>query len=180
MPRHARTLRPVGRFIAAVAVALAFAACSGGGAAGPPTAGPTPTRAAVSQADTTYARAVCGAFSKDLGAINSAAQQDPKLFSDQAKLLRIAAPILETFGKDLDRAKPPKDMENFHDAVVERVQTIAKKAKSGGVASTSELSNISKGAPLPPQTVRDRLVEASANLPECAQSGGMDALFGAN
>jgi hypothetical protein len=180
MAWQARTLAFVGRLIVAFAFALAFAACSGGGTAGPPTPGPTPTRAAVSQSDTAYARTVCGAFSQYLGAINSAAQQDPKLFSDQAKLLRVAAPILETFGKDLNRAKPPKDMENFHHAVVERVQTIAKKAKSGGVASTSELSNISKGAPLPPVTVRERLVEASANLPECAQSGGMDALFGAS
>jgi hypothetical protein len=166
------------RYLAMFLLGLAFAACSGGGAAGPPTAGPTPTRAAVSGSDTDYARAVCGAFGTYLGSISSAARNDPQLFSDQAKLLRVAAPILDTFGKDLDRANPPKDMANFHDAVVEKVKTMAGKAKSGGLASTSELSNITKGAPLPPRTVRDRMSEAAGRVPECENSGGMDALFG--
>ena len=166
------------RLIAVFAVALVLVACSGGGAAAPPTAGPTPTRAAVSNSDTAYVRAVCGAFGRYLGALNAATRADPQLFSDQAKLLRTAAPILETFGKDLDKAKPPKDMANFHDAVVERAKTIAARAKSGGLASTAELGNISKGAPLPPATVRQRMSEAANALPECANSGGMDALFG--
>lgn len=157
---------------------LAFAACGGDGLAPPPTAGPTPTRAPVSQQDRSYALGVCQAFTKYLNAFNSEQQKDPALFADQAKLLRIAGPILETFSRDLARAKPPKDMENFHDYLVERLKTMAKRAKDGSVVSTEELAGFAKDAPLPPATVRDRLSEAAAAQPQCASSGGMDALFG--
>lgn len=166
------------RLLFATFLASFLAACSGGGAAKPPTPGPTPTRGAVSESDRAYASAVCSAFGKYLNAFSAETQRDPKLFSDQAKLLKVAGPILETFGKDLDRAKPPKDLANYHDALVERVKTIAAKAKGGIFVTTEELGDISRGAPLPPVTVRDRLAEAAANLPECAKSGGTDALFG--
>ena len=76
------------------------------------------------------------------------------------------------------KAKAPKDMANFHDALVERLKTMASKAKGGIFITTDELSGISKGAPLPPVTVRERLAEAAAATPECATTGGMDPLFG--
>lgn len=170
------------RLLIPVLVCVVIAGCFGGGGGGevtPPTAGPTPTRAPAGDADRAYARAVCSAFGTYLGAMGRESQRDPQLFSDQAKLLRVAAPILETFGKDLNKAKPPKDVSNFHTALVQRVETIAKKAKAAQVVSTQELSNISKGAPLPPVTVRGRLAEAARGIPECEQSGGMDAFFNA-
>jgi hypothetical protein len=144
-----------------------------------PTPGATPTRAAVSEQDVAYARTFCRAFGKYLTAMNTETARDPNLFSDQKKLLRLAAPILDTFGKELDKAKPPKDMTNFHNALVERVKLVAKKAKSGQVVTPQELANVSKGSPLPPETVRARIAEAAGQLPECLNSGGADALFGA-
>lgn len=161
-----------------VGVVAVSAACGGDGAAGMPTPGPTPTRGPVDETDTAYAGAVCAAFTTYITTFGKAQQADPQLFADQAKLLRTSAPILNTLAKDLDKAKPPKDMANFHDAVVERAKTFATKAKGGMVVSAEELGNIAKGAPLPPVTVRDRMYEAAAARPECAQSGGMDPLFG--
>ena len=162
-----------------VALAMAvFVACSDGGLAPPPTRGPTPTRAPVSDQDRSYALAVCNAFGAYLTSFNAETQKDPQLFSDQAKLLRVAAPILDRFAKDMDRAKAPNDMKNFHDHVVERVKTMAKEAKDGAVVSTAELANFTKDAPLPPATVRERLAEAAGTQPRCGQTGGMDALFG--
>lgn len=155
-----------------------LAACGGDGLAPPPTAGPTPTRAPVSDQDRGYALAVCNAFGSYLSAFNEETRQDPQLFSDQAKLLRVAAPILDRFAKDMDRANAPKDMENFHDHVVERVKAMAKKAKDGSVVSTAELADFTKDAPLPPATVRERMAEAAATQQRCSQTGGMDALFG--
>jgi hypothetical protein len=157
---------------------IVLAACGGDGMAPPPTAGPTPTRAPVSAQDTSYAVVVCNAFGKYLSAFSAEQQKDPMLFSDQAKLLRVAAPILETLGKDMDRAKPPKDMANFHDAIVARVKAMAAKARSNAVVSTAELADFTKDAPLPPDTVRERMAEAANARPECATTGGMDALFG--
>jgi hypothetical protein len=123
-------------------------------------------------------RGICRAFGRYLTDLGAETRRDPTLFSDQAKLLRVAAPILDTFAKDLDKAKPPKDMTNYHKNLVERAKTSASKAKGGLILTSDELGNISKGAPLPPVTVRDRLSEAAASLPECAQSGGTDSLFG--
>ena len=169
------------RLLLAALACVLLSGCFGGGDSElePPTPGPTPTRAPASDTDRAYARTVCSAFATYLGAMGQASQQDPQLFADQAKLLRVAAPILERFGKDLARAKPPKDVDNFHTALVQRVETISKKAKAGQVVSTQELASFSKGAPLPPVTVRGRLAEASRGIPECEQSGGMDAFFNA-
>ena len=162
-------------------LALLVGGCTGGDSPElkTPTPGPTPTRGDPTDVDRSYARAVCAAFNTYIGALNRETQRDPQLFSDQAKLLRLAAPILETFGKDLDKAKPPRDVSNFHTALVERVKAIAKKAKAGQLVSSQELASFTEGAPLPPVTVRGRLADASRNDPQCAQSGGMDALFGA-
>lgn len=173
-----RYANAVKRFLLAAGLAVLLSACGGDGMAKPPTPGPTPTRGSVSETDRAYIGAVCTAFNTYLTSFSNATQRDPQLFSDQAKLLKTAAPILETFAKDLGKAKPPKDMANYHDALVERVKTIATKAKGGMVVTTEELAGVSKGAPLPPGTVRDRLEEAAAGLPQCAQSGGTDALFG--
>lgn len=162
-------------------LALLMGGCTGGDGLDlqTPTPGPTPTRGDPTEVDRAYARTVCAAFNTYVGALNRETQRDPQLFSDQAKLLRVAAPILDTFGKDLDKAKPPKDVSNFHTALVERVKAIAKKAKSGQLVSSQELASFTEGAPLPPVTVRGRLADASRNEPQCAESGGMDALFGA-
>ena len=162
-----------------VVVAVAFAGCSGDGSSATPTEGPTPTRGPATNDDRAYAKAVCGAIGRYLGSFNAETQRNPQLFGDQKKLLAVASPILATFEKDLKKASPPKDVANFHKALVEKVSVIAKKAKDGQVVSTQELGGITKGAPLPPETVRARLAEAAAGIPECQQSGGMDALFGA-
>ena len=70
------------------------------------------------------------------------------------------------------------EMEEIHDLLGGGEKTSATNAKGGVVVTPEELAGISKGAPLPPGTVRDRLAEAAANIPQCAQSGGTDALFG--
>lgn len=167
------------RWLAPALLALTFAACSGDGATATPTEGPTPTRAAANDADRAYAGAICGAIGRYLNSFNAETQKNPQLFADQKALLAAAAPILDTFDKDLRKAKPPRDVANFHSALVEKVGVIAKKAKSGQVVSTQELGNITRGAPLPPETVRARLAEASQGIPECTNSGGMEAFFGA-
>lgn len=171
----------VSRILLLALVGALLSACVGGGSdeLHPPTPGPTPTRAAASDTDRAYARTVCSAFAAYLSAMGGATQQDPQLFTDQAKLVRIATPILERLAAALAKAKPPADTENFHTGVVQRVKRIAAKAKAGEVVSTADLAGFAKGAPLPPDTVRARLAEAAEDIPECQQRGGMDAFFGA-
>lgn len=163
----------------AVLASGVLASCSGDGATATPTQGPTPTRGPATADDRAYAQAVCSAFGHYLSSLGQATQRDPQLFADQGKLLAAAAPILNTLEKDLKKANPPRDVANFHKALVGKVSVIAKKAKDGQVVSSQEMANLGKGAPLPPETVRARLAEAAEGIPECQQSGGMDALFGA-
>ncbi len=162
-----------------VLVAAGVAGCSGDGATATPTEGPTPTRGPATDKDRAYAKAACTAIGRYVASFSAETQRNPQLFGDQKKLLAAAAPILANFERDLKKADPPKDVANFHKALVDKVAVIAKKAKDGQVVSTQELGGITKGAPLPPDTVRARLAEAASGIPECQQSGGMDALFGA-
>ncbi len=170
----------IAAFVAMACLAAALlAGCGGDGATATPTQGPTPTRGPATEDDRAYAKAICEAFDHYLTSLGAESQRDPQLFADQKKLLAVAAPILATFEKDLKKANPPRDMANFNKALVDKVSVIAKKAKSGQLVSSQELAGIAKGAPLPPETVRTRLAEAAASVPECQQSGGMEALFGA-
>ena len=162
---------------------LASACVFGGGDGGPtpvvtadasgnPVLVGTPT-----QGDITYAGGLCRAVNTYVAAISAETAKDPDLFADQAKLLRTAAPILGRFADDLDRAKAPKDLSKFHDALVKRIEEMAKKAKEGQAPTPEELSRFSKDVPVPPDQVQARLAAAAKQLPEC-ETFGIDNLFG--
>ncbi|MCO5201945.1 MAG: hypothetical protein M9925_09630 [Chloroflexi bacterium] len=168
----------------AIGAGLAVSACVLGGGEG----GPTPVVSVDSsgspvlvgtptQGDITYAGGLCRAVNTYVEAITAETAKDPNLFADQAKLLRTAAPILDRFARDLDRAKAPKDLSKFHDALVKRIEEMAKRAKDGQAPTLDELSRFSKDVPVPPGQVQARLAAAAGQLPECA-SFGIDNLFG--
>lgn len=170
-------------FLALGAGAFASACVFGGGeggstpvvsvdSAGSPVLVGTPT-----QGDITYAGGLCRAVNTYVAAITAETAKDPNLFGDQAKLLRTAAPILDRFASDLDKARAPKDLSKFHDALVKRIEEMAKRAKDGQAPTPEELSRFSKDVPVPPEQVQARLAAAAKQLPECA-SFGIDNLFG--
>lgn len=128
-------------------------------------------------ADVAYAGGLCRAVNTYAAAISAATAKDPGLFADQQKLLQTAAPVLDRFARDLDRAKAPKDLSKFHDALVKRVKEMAKQAKEGKAPSPEELSRFSKDAPVPTEQVQARLAAAAKELPECAEFGVAN-LFG--
>jgi len=166
--------------LVALLSAVLGAACFGGGGeldTTPPTAGPTPTLAPVTTADRTYVRAVCFAFNNYLNALNAEAERDRNLFADQAKLLRVAAPILEKFSEALGKARPPKDIASFHNSLTKRVGEMSKQAKSGTTLSASDISTLSAAGLAPPGTIRQRLIEASQGQTECAEIG-IEAFLG--
>jgi hypothetical protein len=141
-------------------------------ASGNPVLVGTPT-----QGDITYAGGLCRAVNAYVAAISAETAKDPNLFADQAKLLRTAAPILNRFANDLDKAKAPRDLSKFHDALVKRIKEMAKKAKDGQAPTPEELSRFSKDVPVPPGQVQARLAAAAKQLPEC-ETFGIDNLFG--
>jgi hypothetical protein len=169
--------------LAASAVLVASACVFGGGdggptpvvtvdAAGTPVLVGTPT-----EGDLAYAGGLCRAVNTYVAAISAETAKDPNLFADQAKLLRTAAPILDRFAKDLDKAKAPRDLSKFHDALVNRIEEMARRAKDGQAPTPDELSRFSKDVPVPPGQVQARLAAAAVQLSECA-TFGIDNLFG--
>lgn len=162
---------------------LATACVFGGGDSGPtpvvtidasgtPVLVGTPT-----PADIAYAGGLCRAVNTYVAAISAETAKDPNLFADQEKLLRTAAPILDRFAKDLDKAKAPKDLSKFHDALVKRIEEMGKRAKEGQAPAPEELSRFSKDVPVPPEQVQARLAAAAEQLPECGEFG-IANLFG--
>lgn len=179
-----RLRRTVETLVLALGAALVASACVFGG----DDAGPTPVVTVDSSgtpvlvgtptsADIAYAGGLCRAVNTYVAAISAETAKDPNLFADQEKLLRTAAPILDRFAKDLDRAKAPGDLSRFHDALVKRIEEMAKRAKEGRAPTPDELARFSKDVPVPPEQVQARLAAAAKQLPEC-ETFGIDNLFG--
>lgn len=180
-----RTRRVPGMVALALSAGLVASACLFGGGDGGPTpvvtidASGTPVLVGTpTPADIAYAGGLCRAVNTYVAAMSAETSKDPNLFADQAKLLRTAAPILDRFARDLDRAKPPKDLSKFHDALVKRVKEMANRAKEGQAPAPEDLARFSKNVPVPPEQVQARLAAASEGLPECA-AFGIANLFGA-
>ena len=127
--------------------------------------------------DVNYVRGLCRAINSYVTGLENATDEDPTLFSDQARLLEVAAPILRDFREDLDDADPPGDLKRFHDALVNRVRQIARDAEDGRLSAVEELSRFSEGVPNPPEQIQARMAGASEVLPECT-AFGVDNLFG--
>ncbi|GMV84437.1 MAG: hypothetical protein AMXMBFR80_02950 [Dehalococcoidia bacterium] len=179
-----RPRRAPGMIALALGAAVLAAACLPGGGDGGPTpvvtidASGTPVLVGTpTPADIAYAGGLCRAVNTYVAAISAETAKDPNLFGDQDKLLRTAAPILDRFAKDLDRAKAPKDLSAFHGALVKRVKEMARRAKEGEAPAPEDLSRFSKDVPVPAEQVQARLAAAAGQLPECA-AFGIANLFG--
>jgi hypothetical protein len=127
--------------------------------------------------DVNYVRGLCRAINRYVSRLENATQNDPALFNDQARLLQVAAPILQDFQNDLDDAKPPSDLNRFHSALVSRVRQIARDARAGRLSAVGDLQKFSDGVPNQPEQVKARMAGASEVLPECT-AFGVDNLFG--
>lgn len=127
--------------------------------------------------DVNYVRGLCRAINRYVSRLENATEEDPSLFNDQARLLKVAAPILQDFHKDLEDADPPGDLNRFHSALVNRVRQIARDARDGRLSAVEELSRFAEGVPNPPEQIQARMEGASNVLPECT-AFGVDNLFG--
>ncbi len=174
--------------IAALAVGLVLplgSACSVFGGGGP--AEPTPVvvirdgtavlDGTPTPGDVNYVRGLCRAINSYVSRLENATDNDPTLFNDQPRLLKVAAPILQDFYEDLDDADPPSDLGRFHDALVNRVRQIARDARDGRLSAVDELSRFAEGVPNQPEQIQARMAGASEVLPECT-AFGVDNLFG--
>ncbi len=130
-----------------------------------------------SAGDVNYVRGLCRAINSYVSRLENATNNDPTLFNDQARLLKVAAPILQDFYEDLYDVKAPSDLGRFHSALVNRVRQIARDARDGRLSAAEELSRFAQGVPNQPEQVKARMAGASELLPECT-AFGVDNLFG--
>ena len=141
--------------------ALAAVACGGDGGPG---------------SDEEYVKAVCQAVNRsversaeiedEIDEIMAGADNEDEALEEVFKLT--AKPISD-FANDLAKAKPPADMKEFHDQVVDAFKTHAKQLEDGDrealVRSAGAFDFLE-----PPQAIQDRLNAVAANTSECDDS----------
>lgn len=135
--------------------------------------GTTPTNT-----DREYAKQLCVSLNSYLDAFLRETSKDAELLSDEAKMLKVAAPILADLGDDLAKAKPPKDVEKYHNELVKQVKEVAQRAKDGKITTLQEISDVTSGVEEPPASVQARLQAASNEVKECQESALGGTLFG--
>lgn len=183
--------RRIAAATATVAIlALLAGGCSGGdGSPASPAATSTTTQPAVattapaptvppSGTDKEYASQLCGSLNTYLDAFIKETTKNPDLLSNEARLLKVAAPILANLGTDLARANPPADVKQYHDELVTKVKDVAQQANDGTITTLAEISDITSGVAEPPAEVQARLQAAAADVKECQQSLLSGSLFG--
>jgi hypothetical protein len=142
--------------VVAIPATLLSAACGGGG------------DEAGSDAD--YVAAVCttiGALQatlNDLGDELSGAETVDEI----NEALDLFAEALDDAAGDLDEARPPADVSDSHDAVVDAFREAADAMADGNVEALDAFDPDSID---PPATARQRLAEAAAQEPACAGLG---------
>ena len=164
---RARTLA-VGAALVLVFPVL-IAAC--GGESSVTSSTPTPGRPQndTSSSDAAYVKAVCTAANDAAGPVITKISSDTSLINDQQKLLAALTPAITDLAQKLSDIQPPADLKTYHEQVVQQLQQVAGKAKSGqlqGIGDISGLENTLK----PSQDVQDRVNAAAADIPECQQS----------
>lgn len=128
--------------------------------------------------DKQYTKSLCVALDAYLTKFLDEAGKDPELLTDQAKTIKIAGPILNSLADDLSKAKPPRDVAQYHDDLVKNVRDVAKRANDGQITSVDEFAGISEGIAEPPAGVQERLSKAAEETPECSGSLLGGSLFG--
>ena len=124
--------------------------------------------------DKEYVKDVCVAMNTYIDAFTKKFSADPTVLSDQDKMLKAIGPELEAFGKNLEKAKPPRDAAKFHEQMVKAVADLADRLKKGQIKSIQELGQFTQGrVDEPTQAVKQRLAAASKDVAECRNTGGI-------
>ena len=135
----------------------------------------------VSGTDKEYVKDMCVSFNSYMDGVFKVIQSDPSSATDQAAIAKKLGPFLESFAKDVDKAKPPRDVKKYHDELVKQVKDSSEKLKSGKVKSLAELGQgVTPPKDLDP-AILTRLSNAEKDVKECSegQLAGIGGLFSA-
>jgi hypothetical protein len=120
--------------------------------------------------DSEYVAAVCTTVGdlqtrlNDLGGELS----DAGTVAEINEALGLFAEALDAAADELDDARPPADVRDSHDAVVDAFREAADAMAGGNIEALDEFD---PGAIEPPATARQRLAAAAAQEPACAGLG---------
>ncbi len=139
--------------------AMAFSACGGDDDDG----GSSSSSSGGTGSDEKFVADICKAgaqFSKDLekASANLGNASDPK------KAAEALADPFEDFAKAFDKAKPPKDLKDWHDQASKKLNEAVAALKKGDLES-----DIFTGEPFPdpPKEASDRLTKIAENNKDC-------------
>ena len=174
--------------LAALLVALAlFAACGGGDDDDDDDAGPGGDSGSSNSSDSTktsnssgdsgpggspsgseekYVGSICKAtlnFTKALEKIN------PADFADEDKVFEVLEEPYEDFVNDLEDAKPPKEMKEYHEQALKQLKAGLKAIKDKD--QTAIEAAFSADFPEPPANVEARMQKAAADNKDCTEAG---------
>lgn len=155
-------------------LALVFAACGGdddddGGNGGDSSSGGS----VATGSDEKYVADICKAasqFFEDLQKITQDAASSGSV--DESELMKKFQKPFENFASNLEKAKPPKDLQDWHAQAVKQIKSYSEAIKKG---DTEALENSEDVFPEPPQAVTDRLEKVAASNKDCQEA---DVTFG--
>lgn len=122
--------------------------------------------------DEQYVKDICNAGTKMLKAFEKAMSGPTP--SDPSKALdAMMAAFVEPFdqmAKDMQKAKPPKDLAEWHSAAVKQLQELVKNMKDGKLNGSEDLFNDAED-PFPemPAAAEERLQKIAEKTPECQE-----------
>jgi len=135
---------------------------------------------AVTGTDKQYVKDVCVVFNTYMDGVLKSFSADASVAGDEAAIIKKIGPLLEAFGKDVAKAKPPKDVKKYHDELVKTVNDTSGRLKAGKIKSLSELADVNSAQKELPADVKARLANAEKDVKECneGQLAGIGGLFG--
>jgi hypothetical protein len=162
-----------------VLVALASAACGNDDRA-TPTAVPTAldaSTASLSPSDAkSYVKTVCIAFGVYFQQALDAATADPSILNDPQRIAAVAVPALSKFSDDLGKVTLPKEIQNYHQAILQAIGDLVRRLNNGQVRSEQELIDVFRRAQ-GGQDIQATLALAAKDVSDCQANPFVATLF---
>ncbi|MBA4180909.1 MAG: hypothetical protein C0506_10010 [Anaerolinea sp.] len=151
----------------ALTAAIGLAACGGGDDDGGDGGGGGIASSGGTGSDEKYVADLCKAtldFSKAMDKVTA----DPSKLNNASDISKAFSAPFEDYAKAVAKAKPPKDLKEYHDNVVKALNDASKAIKGGG--NLDALGALGDDLPDPPQATQDRLQKIADKNKDCADA----------
>ena len=155
-----------------VMLALVLAACGGDDDSSDSSSGDSSSGGSIATgSDEKYVADICKAAAQFFDEVQKATSSASASASEEDVMKAFQKPF-ETFASNLEKAKPPKDLKDWHAQAVKQIKSFAEAIKKGDFEALANSENV---FPDPPQDVVDRLEKIAASNTDCQRA---DVTFG--